>query len=217
MGVAGAPVKARAPAAEPAPPAEHAATHTKAIALASVVPLLDQYLAITALDTDAHEQWAAGLILRFAAEADDGERECRSATSALKKVAKQIEAWWRPGVNRRREVVAHLKHLIAARREAARAACAVALTEARSQVEIQAATAVLLAPPPEGLVEVGSWGWEVDPAMPPNTDPISVIPRRYWILDTAALDADAAEHGAALAIPGIVPKYHSALRRAPTR
>lgn len=86
-----------------------------------------------------------------------------------------------------------------------RAGQAAALTEARSQAEVQQAVYLLAPSVPQGLVEVEHWTWEaVDPTQ---------IPRDYWVLDKERLDDEASKHKAALSIPGIRPKRTTTMRR----
>jgi hypothetical protein len=91
----------------------------------------------------------------------------------------------------------HLGTLMDGARQRAAAAQAALLPAARSAEEVSAALAVLQ-PKPDGFVEVERWTWEID-------DP-GRIPTDYFVLDTARLDREAAEHKGKLSIPGITPK-----------
>lgn len=103
------------------------------------------------------------------------------------------------------EVIDHLKQQVHLYLEQQRALQAAALTEARSQAEVQQAVYVLSPEVPQGLVEVESWTWAVVDIMS--------IPRDYWVLDKQRLDAEAQERKSALSIPGIQAVRNTSLRR----
>lgn len=79
------------------------------------------------------------------------------------------------------------------------------------------AALAVLQPKPAGYVEVERWTWEPTPGAMPQVAIMSdgsialrfgpgTIPPDYFVLDVARLDREAAEHKAALSVPGITPK-----------
>lgn len=165
----------------------------------------EQILAIESIDGAEQEAWVAARGREIAAmrkAIDERQKRWLKPVRELEAMIKGFDSVVfrgtpMPAAKLLESCSRHLAALMDGARRRAAAAQAALLPAATSPEEVTAALAVLQ-PKPSGYVEVESWTWEV-------TD-IAKLPPEYFVLDTARLDREAAEHKAKLNVPGVAPK-----------
>lgn len=136
---------------------------------------------------------AADMAHKIKLQRDTVARELEFATT-LRRLANQYSARWNPALQPLDRCLAHLRGQIAAYTERSRREAELALTQATSQAELQAAVAVV-APKVEGVIEREEWRAEV-------VD-VTLIPREYFVLDITRLHREAKQLKGAFDVPGV--------------
>ncbi len=155
---------------------------------------LVNYLLTIEITTPEMAQWATDTAQQVRDQVKGWEAERDSMAKPLRKIATTISQKYKPAIDEGNRAIAHLKAALlkfgAAEQERQR----VALQEATTQAEVQTAVATL-APAPAGLSTRDRWDWEVDDE--------SLVPRKYWIIDTARIARMVRETKGETSIPGI--------------
>lgn len=158
-------------------------------------------LAITEINGPEQEAWAADRGRELAGARKAAEARLKKWLQPIKEIEATIRGFdmvaGEPTSKLLDRCAKHLAGLLGEARARAAAAQAALLPAATSPEETAAALAVLQ-PKPSGYVERETWGWEI-------VD-LAKVPHDYFVLDTARLDREAAEHKRNLAVPGIEPK-----------
>jgi hypothetical protein len=172
----------------------------KSTALATQAVTAAEALSTTMLsvevDSAAKLEWAVAVGHQVREYKRSLEKERDDIAKPLRALATQHTKRWKPAIDMLQSIETHLKRQIVTFQTAERARQTAALAQAATPAEVVQAVEAL-APTPRGVQERESWSYEI-------VD-VALVPREYFVLDTARLEREAREQKAAFAVPGTKP------------
>lgn len=162
----------------------------------STQAFVTQLMSVRAIDSRENAQWAADTLKSIGEAQKHLKSQMDEAIKPLNKVVKTIRGWFSPALKQLDGLEGHYKLLLKAWREREAKAIQASIADAQSQAEIEQTVAVVQQQI-SGVRYREAWKWELVDA--------NLVPREYWVLDTARLDREARTQKSELNVPGIRP------------